>query len=124
MTTVRSDWTISEVAELFALPLMELVRTASAVHSEFHDPDVVHVNQLLSVKTGACPEDCGYCSQSAVSTADIETYRLMPREDLVAAAKGAVDRGARRYCMVTSGRGPSDRDVEHFCEATREIKSR
>jgi biotin synthase len=83
----------------------------------------VKVCVLQNARSGLCPEDCGYCSQSAVSTAAIDTYRLMSREALVAAARSAVERGARRYCMVTSGRGPSDRDVEHFCATTREIKS-
>jgi len=102
-----------------ALP--DLLRAAFRVRSR-HWGRRVKVCMLQNARSGLCPEDCGYCSQSAVSTADIETYRLLPREDLLAAARAAVDRGARRYCMVTSGRGPSDRDVDHFCEATREIK--
>ena len=62
--TVRHDWTLSEITAVYETPLMELVRRASDVHRVFHDPDEVQVNQLLSIKTGACPEDCGYCSQS------------------------------------------------------------
>jgi biotin synthase len=83
----------------------------------------VKVCVLQNARSGLCPEDCGYCSQSAVSTADIETYRLLSGDRLVAAARGAVGRGARRYCMVTSGRGPSERDIEQLCAATREIKA-
>jgi biotin synthase len=78
---------------------------------------------LRNARSGLCPEDCGYCSQSAVSTADIQTYRLQPVAALFEGARAAVERGARRYCMVTSGRGPSDRDIAHLGEATRRIKA-
>src|SRR5215468_1174510 len=78
---------------------------------------------LNNARSGLCPEDCGYCSQSAVSTAEIERYRLKPVAELVAAARGAVASGARRYCMVTSARGPSAADVEHFARAARAIRS-
>ncbi|MBM4269479.1 MAG: biotin synthase BioB [Deltaproteobacteria bacterium] len=83
----------------------------------------VKVCVLQNARSGLCPEDCGYCSQSSVSTAEIETYRLLSQEKLVAAAERAIAEGARRYCMVTSGRGPSERDIEHLCAATRTIKS-
>lgn len=82
----------------------------------------VKVCVLQNARSGLCPEDCGYCSQSKVSTADIDTYRLMPHEELVRKADDAVARGARRYCMVTSGRGPSERDIDQLCSATRDIK--
>jgi len=82
----------------------------------------VKVCVLQNARSGLCPEDCGYCSQSKVSTADIDTYRLMPHAELVAKADDAVARGARRYCMVTSGRGPSERDIDQLCSATRDIK--
>jgi biotin synthase len=79
---------------------------------------------LKNARSGLCPEDCGYCSQSAVSGADIDSYRMLPHEQLVDGAENAVRRGARRYCMVTSGRGPSDRDLDQLCAVTREIKLR
>ena len=101
--------------------LPDLLRAAFRVRSR-HWGKRVKICVLQNARSGLCPEDCGYCSQSAVSTADIDTYRLLPHEELLAAARGAIERGARRYCMVTSGRGPSDRDVEHFCAAPREIK--
>ena len=82
----------------------------------------VKVCVLQNARSGLCPEDCGYCSQSKVSTADIDTYRLMPQDELVRKADDAIARGARRYCMVTSGRGPSERDIEQLCAATRDIK--
>jgi biotin synthase len=77
---------------------------------------------LNNARSGLCPEDCGYCSQSAVATSDIERYRMKSVDQLVAAARAAVERGARRYCMVTSARGPSDRDVGHLAEAARRIR--
>jgi biotin synthase len=102
--------------------LASLVRAAFAVR-ERHWGRRVKICVLQNARSGLCPEDCSYCSQSAVSTADIDAYRLMPKEDLIAAARAAVERGARRYCMVTSGRGPSERDLDHFCAATRDIKA-
>jgi biotin synthase len=78
---------------------------------------------LQNARSGLCPEDCGYCSQSAVSTADIKRYRLLPVADLVAAARQAAGAGARRYCMVVSARGPSATDVAHFATAARAIRA-
>jgi biotin synthase len=78
---------------------------------------------LQNARSGLCPEDCGYCSQSAVSTADIPRYRLVPVSELVANARRAVRSGARRYCMVVSARGPSAADVAHFAQAARAIRA-
>jgi biotin synthase len=78
---------------------------------------------LNNARSGLCPEDCGYCSQSAVATSDIERYRMKSVDQLVGAARAAVDRGARRYCMVTSARGPSERDIGHLAEAARRIRA-
>ena len=78
---------------------------------------------LQNARSGLCPEDCGYCSQSAVSTADIDRYRLLPVEQLLAAARRAAARGAGRYCMVTSARGPSAADIAHFARAARAIRA-
>src|SRR6185436_20917311 len=77
---------------------------------------------LQNARSGLCPEDCGYCSQSAVSTADIARYRLLPVDELVGAARRAAARGAGRYCMVTSARGPSAADIAHFARAARAIR--
>ena len=83
----------------------------------------VKLCMLLNARSGLCPEDCHYCSQSSISKARIEKYRLLPKEKLFENARRAYEAGARRYCMVVSGRGPSDKDIDHFCEATRAIKS-
>jgi biotin synthase len=104
-----------------ALPA--LLRSAFRVREQFWGRRV-KLCLLKNARSGLCPEDCGYCSQSAVSSADIESYRLLPHEQVVAGAENAVARGARRYCMVTSGRGPSERDIDQLCDVTREIKQR
>jgi len=82
----------------------------------------VKICVLQNARSGLCPEDCHYCSQSSVSKAKIEKYRLLPVDQLVDGARRAHEAQAKRYCMVTSGRGPSDADIEHLCEATRQIK--
>lgn len=88
---------------------------------EHHWGRSVKLCMLRNARSGLCPEDCHYCSQSVVSTAAIDTYRLLPTEDLIAGARAAAERGARRYCMVTSGRGPSARDIGQLTAATRAI---
>ncbi|MEW6271960.1 MAG: biotin synthase BioB, partial [Thermodesulfobacteriota bacterium] len=118
--------TREEARAVLATPddlLADLLRAAFAVR-ERRWGRRVKVCVLQNARSGLCPEDCGYCSQSKVSAADIDTYRLLPQDELVRAADAAAARGARRYCMVTSGRGPSERDVEQLCTATRAIKRR
>lgn len=83
----------------------------------------VKVCVLQNAQSGLCPEDCHYCSQSKISTASIPKYRLLPKEELVAGARKAIEAGARRYCMVTSGRGPQAREIAHMTEAVRTIKA-
>ena len=102
--------------------LRALLLAAYAVR-EHHWGRRVKLCMLRNARSGLCPEDCHYCSQSAVSTAAIDTYRLLPTEDLVAGARAAAGRGARRYCMVTSGRGPSARDIGEITAATRAIRA-
>jgi len=102
--------------------LRDLLLAAFSVR-ERHWGRRVKLCMLRNARSGLCPEDCHYCSQSAVSEAGIETYRLMPTEDLLAGAHAAVARGARRYCMVTSGRGPSVRDIGAISAATRAIRA-
>jgi biotin synthase len=90
---------------------------------EHHWGRSVKLCLLRNARSGLCPEDCRYCSQSAVSTAAIDSYRLLPIEDLVGGARAAAERGARRYCMVTSGRQPSARDIGQLTAATRTIRA-
>jgi biotin synthase len=101
--------------------LPELLQAALTVRERFWGR-TVKICLLQNARSGLCPEDCSYCSQSAISTASINKYRLLPTDQLLAGARKAVEAGARRYCMVTSGRGPSDRDIEQLGEAVRAIK--
>lgn len=100
--------------------LPELLRAAFTVRERFFGRKV-KISMLQNARSGLCPEDCYYCSQSAISTAPINKYRLLSSEQLLAGARKAVAAGSRRYCMVTSGRGPSDRDIEHLSGAVRAI---
>lgn len=102
--------------------LRELLLAAYAVR-ERHWGRSVKLCMLRNARSGLCPEDCHYCSQSAVSTAAIDTYRLLPTDELLAGARAAAERGARRYCMVTSGRGPSARDIGQITAAARAIRA-
>lgn len=110
---------------LFGVPdsdLPQLLRATFRVRHRFHGRRV-KLCVLRNARSGLCEEDCHYCSQSAASEAEIPRYRLDPIATLLAGARHAVDAGARRYCMVTSGRGPSERDVAHFVDAARRIKA-
>ena len=118
----RYDWTLHEVAELFALPLLDLVRRAGRVHEQFHDPEVVHVNQLLSIKTGACPEDCGYCSQSVHNDTGVRPEPLMDVDDVVRTAKRARANGVTRFCMGAAWRDVKDNaQFDRVLEMVRQV---
>jgi len=102
--------------------LPALLASAYRLREHFHGRRV-KICQLRNARSGLCPEDCNYCSQSAISEAAIPRYRLDAVDELLAGARRAVESGAKRYCMVTSGRGPSDNDIARFTNATRAIKS-
>ena len=108
---VRNDWTQGEIAALFELPFMELVFRAAAVHRESFDPSEVQLSQLLSVKTGGCAENCGYCSQSAHFDTGLKASRLMAVDTVLSEARKAKDSGAQRFCMGAAWRDLKDRDV-------------
>jgi len=119
---VRTDWTLSEVRELFERPLLDLVREAGRVHGEFHDPEVVNVNQLLSIKTGACPEDCGYCSQSAHYDTGVKPEPLMQTDEVVRIAKRAKANGVTRFCMGAAWREAKDNaQFDRVVDMVREV---
>ena len=103
--------------------LPELLQATFTVRRRYHGKRV-KVCVLQNAKSGLCPEDCGYCSQSAVSKAPIEKYRLLSKEQLLDGARRATEAGAKRYCMVTSSRGPTERDIEHFVDAVAAITQR
>ena len=108
----RHDWTQAEALALFELPFLELVFRAQSVHREVFDPTAVQISTLLSIKTGACPEDCAYCPQSARYKTGLDVERLMNVDDVLAAARRARDAGATRFCMGAAWRSPRDKDLE------------
>ena len=121
--TTRTLWTVEAVLDLYALPLMDLLWRAQEVHRRQFDPNAVQRSTLLSVKTGGCSEDCGYCSQSARYTTGTERERLLPVEEVVAAAQAAKDKGASRFCMGAAWRGPKDGDLDRVLAMVREVKA-
>jgi biotin synthase len=122
-TTARHDWTPDEVEALFALPFQDLLFEAQRVHREHQAPNTVQMSTLLSVKTGACPEDCAYCPQSIRYDTGLERETLMAVGDVAARAKAAREAGATRFCMGAAWRSPKKRDIEVMSAMIREVKS-
>ncbi|MBK6742356.1 MAG: biotin synthase BioB [Hydrogenophilales bacterium] len=108
---------------LFELPFNDLLFRAQSVHRQHFDPNAVQLSTLLSVKTGGCSEDCGYCSQSARYETEVERERLMDIADVVVAARAAKESGATRFCMGAAWRGPKDKDLDGVAEMVREVKA-
>ena len=119
----RSDWTRGEIAALFALPFPDLMFRAACVHRAHFDPSQVQVSTLLSIKTGGCPEDCGYCSQSAKHDTGLKARKLMEVEAVLAEARAAKDAGAARFCMGAAWRGPKDKDLDVVCAMVEGVKA-
>ncbi|MEW8277981.1 MAG: biotin synthase BioB [Candidatus Thiodiazotropha sp.] len=111
-TILRHDWRLDEIEALLDLPFNDLLFQAQSLHRANFDPNRVQMSSLLSIKTGACAEDCGYCSQSAKHATGLEAERLMPLEDVVAAADAAREKGASRFCMGAAWRNPTDKNLE------------
>lgn len=121
--TPRHDWTLEEVESLFALPFQDLLFEAQRVHRENQARNTVQMSTLLSVKTGACPEDCAYCPQSIRYDTGLERETLMAVADVSARAKAAREAGATRFCMGAAWRSPKKRDIEVMTAMIREVKS-
>ena len=109
--TVRNDWTRAEIAALFDLPFTELVFQAAGVHRAHHRAGEVQLCTLLSIKTGGCPEDCGYCAQSVKADSGVEATKLMEVQAVLQSAAQARDAGSKRFCMGAAWRNPKDRDM-------------
>jgi biotin synthase len=109
--TLRNDWTRAEIAALFDLPFDELVFRAQTIHRAHHAPSAVQLCTLLSVKTGGCPEDCGYCSQSASASSGLKAEKLMDVDAVLASAAEAKAAGSERFCMGAAWREPKERDM-------------
>jgi biotin synthase len=116
-------WSVEQILALFDLPFAELLHRAQAVHREHFDPTLVELATLLSVKTGGCPEDCGYCPQSVHYDTGVDATKLMEPDEVLQAAQRARDAGATRFCMGAAWRAPKDRDIEKVAELVRTVKS-
>ncbi|MEE9303607.1 MAG: biotin synthase BioB [Thiotrichaceae bacterium] len=122
MTELRTNWDISEIEALFSLPLNDLLYQAQTIHRENFEPNTVQVSTLLSIKTGACPEDCSYCSQSARNDTGLERERLLPLDEVISAAQAAKDSGATRFCMGAAWRNPTDKSLDHVVDMVSAVK--
>ena len=120
---LRHDWTPAQVQALFALPFNDLLFRAQSLHRKFFEPNTVQLSTLLSIKTGACPEDCAYCPQSIRYDTGLKAEPLMDVDAVVQAAREAKSNGATRFCMGAAWRSPKDRDLDKVEEMVREVKS-
>jgi len=123
MTQIRTDWTREEIADLFDLPFTELLFRAASVHRENHPPEQVQLCTLLSIKTGGCPEDCGYCSQSVKADSGVEATKLMDVRAVLQTAAQAKDAGSQRFCMGAAWRNPKDRDMPAIVEIVKGVRA-
>ncbi|MCB1760362.1 MAG: biotin synthase BioB [Gammaproteobacteria bacterium] len=115
-TPLRHDWSRQEIEYLLNLPFNDLLYRAQSVHRERFDPNRIQVSTLLSIKTGACAEDCGYCSQSAKYNTELEREKLLPLEQVLQAAQAAKEKGATRFCMGAAWRNPTDSNLTRVVE--------
>ncbi|EKK4001250.1 biotin synthase BioB [Cronobacter sakazakii] len=118
-----SRWTLSQVTELFEKPLLDLLFEAQQVHRQHFDPRQVQVSTLLSIKTGACPEDCKYCPQSARYKTGLEAERLMEVEQVLDSARKAKAAGSTRFCMGAAWKNPNDRDMPYLEQMVQGVKA-
>ncbi|MGC9448658.1 biotin synthase BioB [Cereibacter johrii] len=118
---IRTDWTMEEAKAIHALPFPDLMHRAQTLHRAHFDPAAIETASLLSIKTGGCPEDCGYCSQSAHHDTGVKATRLMATEEVLAAASRAKASGAQRFCMGAAWRSPKDRDMDRLCDMVRGV---
>lgn len=125
MTTgaLRTDWTRAEIAVLFDLPFTELLFQAASVHRAYHPATEVQLCTLLSIKTGGCPEDCGYCSQSVKADSGVEATKLMDVQAVLQRAAQAKDAGSQRFCMGAAWRNPKDRDMPAIIEIVKGVRA-
>jgi len=115
-------WSVGEVEALFELPFADLLYRAQQVHREHFDPNQVQLSTLLSIKTGGCSEDCGYCPQSAFHSTGVEDRKMLALDAVIAAAKAAQQAGADRFCMGAAWREPSEEDMSSVVEMVRAVR--
>jgi len=123
MVEVRNNWQTEEIEALFNLPFNDLMFKSHSIHRENFNPNEVQISTLLSIKTGACPEDCSYCSQSSKNDTGLERERLLPISEVVEAATEAKNNGATRFCMGAAWRNPTDKSLDHVIEMIKTVKN-
>ena len=119
----RHDWSLAQAEALFALPFADLILSAQRAHRAWHTPNTVQMSTLLSIKTGACPEDCAYCPQSVRYDTGVGTESLMPLEQVLERARAARAAGATRFCMGAAYRSPKRRELEQIVRMVREVSA-
>lgn len=120
---VRHDWRRDEIDALFSLPFNDLLFRAASVHRQHFDPNAVQVSTLLSIKTGACPEDCKYCSQSGHYNTELEKEKLLEVQKVLAEARAAKENGASRFCMGAAWRSPREKDMPYVVDMVKQVKA-
>jgi biotin synthase len=121
--SLRTDWTRAEIRAIFDLPFLDLLHEAQSIHRRHHAPNEVQLSTLLSIKTGGCPEDCGYCSQSAHAKTGLKAEKLMDVDAILAAATEAKAAGSGRFCMGAAWREPKERDMDALCAMVAGVKA-
>jgi biotin synthase len=121
--TLRHDWQLEEILFLFSLPLSDLIYQAQTAHRQYFEPNRIQLSTLLNIKTGACPEDCAYCPQSAHYPTQAERAPLMQLDSVLAAAREAKAHGATRFCMGAAWRQPTGRDFPKVLEIVKAVKA-
>ncbi len=120
--SLNERWPVGDVLALFELPFNDLLFRAQQVHRENFDPNEVELATLLSIKTGGCPEDCGYCPQAARYDTGVKAQKILPLDEVLEAARAAKEQGATRFCMGAAWREPKDRDLEYVEAMVRGVK--
>jgi len=122
MIEIRNDWNLEEINALFNTPFNDLLFMAHSIHREIFDPNQVQISSLLNIKTGACSEDCSYCSQSSKYDTGLEREKLMEVEQVLLQAKEAKDKGASRFCMGAAWRNPTDKSLDKVIPMIKGVK--
>ena len=123
MIKARNDWKLDEIKALFELPFNDLLFKAHSIHRENFDPNLVQVSSLLNIKTGACPEDCSYCSQSSKYDTGLEREKLMEIDEVLKQAQNAKNKGATRFCMGAAWRNPTDKSLDKVIPMIQGVKA-
>ena len=118
-----AKWSLEDIESLYHLPFNDLIYKAQTIHRENHDPNKIQVSTLMSIKTGGCPEDCKYCSQSIQYNTDVEIEKLLSVDDVVAQARAAKDSGASRFCMGAAWRNLNDSNLSKIKDMVKAVKS-